>query len=243
MLVLSEFRIISDLCLNTITNTNDFMSFSIPVYASVVSGCGYGATATTMQSAFIFISVLISNFIVKIIYPLLYFCGIMTAVNGVSSYVNLSRFVKLISKIIKYAVGIVTTIFAGILTFAGLSSNVGDNVAIKTIKFTVSSFVPVVGTCLSDALNSIIGSSHILKNSMGYIGYIALISVCFIPIIKLSISILIFRLCASIAELFSETQISSMIDSVCDVLSTMISMVVFIMAVFVLIIGIMISVG
>ena len=241
--ILSEFKVISDLCLSAITNTNDYMSFSVPLYASAVSGCGYTATASTMQSIFIFLSVIISNFIVKVVYPLLYFCGIMTAVNGISSYINLSRFIKIISKIIKYALGIITTIFAGIITFAGLSSNAGDNIAIKTIKFTISNFVPVVGTCLSDALNSIIGSSHILKNSLGYIGYIVLISVCLIPVIKLGISVIIFRLSASVADLFSETNISTVIDSVCDVLSTMVSILVFVIAVFVLIIGIMLSVG
>lgn len=241
--VLSGFKLISDTCLNTTRNINDFMSLSLPVYASVVAECGYTVTATTMQGIFMLVSVLISNFIVELIYPLLYFCGLLTSVNGISSHINLSRFIKLISKVIKYSVGITMTIFAGIITFSGLSSGAGDNIAIKTIKYTVSNFVPVVGTCLSDALSSVIGSGHILKNNMGYVGFLCLISVCLFPLIKVAISILIFRLSASAAEMFMESNISSMIDSVCDILAAMVSMLLFIMAVFMLIIGIMASTG
>ncbi len=243
MFILSGFKLVSDICLHAIENINEFMSFSLPVYASVVAEGGFTVTATTMQSIFMFISVIISNFIVKFIYPLLYLCGLLASVNGISSNINLTRFVKLISKVIKYFVGVIMTIFAGIITFAGISSASGDNIAIKTIKFTVSNFVPVVGACLSDALNSFIGSSLVLKNNIGYISFLGLMSVCIVPIIKSAVSILVFRLSASVAELFSETTVSSMIDSVCDIMSTMVSMLVFVVAVFVLIMGIMASTG
>lgn len=241
--VLSGFELISDICFEATKTIKDFMAFSLPAYASVVAECGFAVTATTMQSIFMFISVIISDLIVNFIYPLLYLCGLITSINGISSHINLSRFIKILSKTIKFSTGVIMTIFAGIITFAGFSSSAGDNIAIKTIKYTVSNFVPVVGACLSDTLNSIIGSSHVLKSNMGYIIFLGLISVCIIPVIKSSVSILVFRISSAAAELFMEDNISKMIDSVCDIMATMVSMLIFVISVFVLIIGIMASTG
>lgn len=242
-LMISSFKLLSNTCIEAIRNVTDYMKILIPTYASAVAGCGYVSTASGMQSIFMIISLFISDIISKFIFPLLYYCGLLTSVNGISSSINFSRMINLISKIIKYATGVIMTVFAGIIGFSGMASGAGDNVAVKTIKYTVSNFVPVVGTCLSDALNSIVSSSLALKNAIGYIGFLVLISLCIIPVIKIGFSIVILRLCASVADLFSQSNFGVMIDSVCDVLSTMVSMLIFIIAVFVLIIGVLVSIG
>ena len=174
---------------------------------------------------------------------LLYYSCLFTSVNGISTSLDFTIVIKLISKMIKYAIGAVMTIFAGIIGFAGFSTGTGDNVAVKTIKYTVSNFVPIVGTCLSDALNSITQSSIAVKNSIGYVGFIGIISLCLIPVIKVGVSIVVLRLSASVASLFLENHLGTMIDAICDIMATMVSMLVFIIAIFILVIGIMTSAG
>ncbi len=241
--IVYNFREITDICFSSIRDLSDFMDIAIPTYASVLVGSGYGATAVSVQGIFMVISVFITHFIEKIICPLLFICGILSIVSGLSSSVDLSRFIKLISKTVKYILGITTTVFAGILAFSGFSASAGDNIGIRTAKYAVANFVPVVGACLSEALNGIVQSSLIMKNSIGYVGFLTLLSICLIPVIKIFVAVFSFRLSASACELFSQTKLGSMLDSVCEVLVTLGGMVIFITVIFVLIIGVISSAG
>lgn len=242
-LVILNFKNASTICSEAIVDLSDFMDLAVPTYASVLTGCGYVGTAVSMQSMFMVISVIITHLIEKVVYPLLFCCGLLSVISGVSTTIELRRFIKLISNTVKYIIGILMTVFAGILTFSGFTSAAGDNIAVKTAKYAVSNFVPVVGGCLSDALNGIVQSSLLMKNSVGYIGFFTLISICLFPVIKSAVIIFSFRLSASAAELLAETPLSSMLDSVCDVLVTLTGMVLLVTVIFVLIIGVVASVG
>ncbi len=243
IVVVSAFKTISSICTVTIENLSDFMDIAVPTYASVLFGCGYAKAAMSMQSLFMIISVFITHIIKNLICPLLFCLGLITIASGVSSTINISNFIKLLSKSVKYILGIVMTIFTGVIAFSGLSSSASDSLTVTTAKFAVSNFVPIVGGCLSSVLNSITQSSLVLKNNLGYIGFLALLSICIIPLVKIILLVFSFRLSASLAQLFAETKLGTMLDSVCEILVTMGALVVLVTTVFVLVIGVISSVG
>ncbi len=242
-IVISGFKTITDICNVTIKNLSDFMDIAVPTYASLLVGSGFGSLAVSMQSLFMVISVFITHIIKNLICPLLFCCGLVSVAGGISSAIDISKFIKLFSKTVKYILGIVMTIFAGIITFSGLSSSAADSLTVTTAKFAVSNFVPVVGGCLSSVLNGITQSSVALKNNLGYIGFLVLFSICIIPVIKVFVLVISFKLSASLAQIFSETKLGTMLDSVCEVLVTMGALVLLVTSVFVLIIGVIASVG
>lgn len=241
-LIVYNFKASGEVCSEAIYNLSDFMDLTIPTFASVLAGCGYGSTAVSMQGIFVVISVFITHIIEKIIFPLLFCCGLLSVVSGISTTIELTRFIKLISKTVKYIMGITMTIFAGTLAFTGLTASAGDNLVFKTAKYAVSNFVPVVGGCLSDALNSIVYSSQMVKSSIGYIGYFTLLSICLVPIVKTMVIIFSFKISASAAEMLSESKLSSMLDSVSDILVAQVGMVMLVTVIFILTIGILASI-
>ena len=71
-----------------------------------------------------------------------------------------------------------------------MESNLGkgvDQLATKTTKTAVSTFVPVVGKILGDAVDTVIGCASILKNAVGIVGVIVIIGICVLPILKLAL--------------------------------------------------------
>ena len=242
-IVISGFKMITELCSVTIENLSDFMDIAVPTFAGVLATSGYASLAVSTQSLFMVISVFITHIIKNIICPLLFCCGLISVANGVSSTIDLSKFIRLFSKTVKYLLGIVMTVFAGVITFSGFTSSATDSLTVTTAKFAVSNFVPVVGGCLSSALNGITQSSLALKNNLGYIGFLALLSICIIPIIKVLLLVISFKLSASVAQLFSETKLGIMLDSVCEVLVALGALVLLVTSIFVLIIGVIASVG
>ena len=69
--------------------------------------------------------------------------------------------------------GIILTIFVALLTIRGITSSTIDAVTLKTAKFTIDNFIPIVGKSFSDAISSVAGYSLIIKNAIGSIGLIA----------------------------------------------------------------------
>ena len=241
--IILNFSKINNVCQASITDLSDFMDLAVPTYSAMLTGCGYGATAASLQGVFVIISIVITHLIENLICPLLFCCGLLAIVSGISTTIELTRFIKLISKTIKYVIGIIITVFAGILTFTGFAASAGDNVAVKTAKYAISNFVPVVGGCLSEALNGIVQSSLHMKNTIGYLGFITLLSMCMLPVIKVFVTVFCFRLSASTAELLAESRLGTVLDCICDVLETLLGMLILVTVIFMLIIGIISSVG
>jgi len=86
-------------------------------------------------------------------------------------------------------------------------------------------------------------SSVILKNSVGIVGFSAIIAICFYPIAKTAIYVLVFKLSASVLTLMSAENISKVAESMSDILEMMMGIFLIITVVFVLVITIIISTG
>ncbi len=237
------FRDVSKECCKGVKDLTDFMCVSFPVLCGTLASGGYVSTAATMQINFTTVSVFLSKGINDLIMPLLYSCGILSVIDGLTNAVNISRFIALINKTIKYVIGFSLTVFAGILTFTGLSGITSDSLALRTAKYAVSNFVPVVGACLSEAVNSMINSSVILKNSIGIAGFSSITAICFYPIIKTALYVLSFKITASILILVSPDGASKTLECVSDVLEMMLGIFLVITVIFILIITIIISIG
>ena len=87
----------------------------------------------------------------------------------------------------------------------------------KTTKAIVSYAIPVVGKILGDAVDTVVGGGIILKNAIGLVGVIVVIGICIIPIIKLSILTISYKLLATVSQPIADTKIVSLLDQIGDV--------------------------
>lgn len=114
-------------------------------------------------------------------------------------------------QIITFIVSATFTIFIGILTIYGLSTKI-DGLSIRTAKFAVDTLIPIVGGFLSDAVDTVIGSSAILKNGIGIIGLIVLVMIILLPIIKVTVLLLIYSVIGAIIEPIASSNIVKFLE-------------------------------
>ena len=128
----------------------------------------------------------------------------------------------------------VLTLFVGIVSLEGtLSSNV-DGITAKTTKAAVSSFIPVVGKILGDAVDTVIGCSSILKNAVGIVGVIIIIGVCVVPIIKLTILMVIYYLGAAVCQPIADQKIIQLLEQMGDTFKTLLAILCSVSVMFVI---------
>ena len=90
------------------------------------------------------------------------------------------------------------------------------SITAKTAKAAISSFIPVVGKVLGDAVDTVIGCSAILKNAIGIIGVIVVISICIVPILKLAVITIIYHLTSALCEPIADSKIVGLIAQMAD---------------------------
>lgn len=71
------------------------------------------------------------------------------------------------------------TIYLGLVSIQGHITSV-DNFTVKTAKFVIGNFIPVVGGFVSDSVDILLSSSQLIKGVFGGIGLIVLVGICLV---------------------------------------------------------------
>ena len=87
----------------------------------------------------------------------------------------------------------------------------------KTAKTIVSSAVPVVGKILGDAVDTVLGSGIILKNAVGLVGVIVILGICIMPILKLTVLTVTYKLLATVTQPIADKKIINLLEQIGDV--------------------------
>jgi stage III sporulation protein AE len=99
------------------------------------------------------------------------------------------------------------TIFLGVVSVQGAAGAVADGVSIKAAKYVSSNFVPVVGKLFSDAADTVVGASLIVKNALGITGVSVLLLICAFPAIKILALGLIYNVAAALMQPLGDSPI------------------------------------
>ncbi len=130
----------------------------------------------------------------------------------VSSKIQVDKLSKFFNFTVVWILGIVLTLFVGVISIEGSLSSTVDGITAKTTKVAVSNFIPVVGKILGDAVDTVIGCSNILKNAVGIIGVIVIIGICILPIIKLAILMGLYYLAGAICQPIADEKIVKLLE-------------------------------
>ena len=92
------------------------------------------------------------------------------------------------------------TIFLGVMAIEGAAGSVADGVLLRGSKFVMGTFLPVIGKAVSDAMETVLGSSLLLKNAVTLVGALAIIVLVAFPLLKLLVMMFLYRIAAAATE-------------------------------------------
>ena len=131
-----------------------------------------GSGNLTAAGVYNIILVLIAEIAVQIasgfLMPLLSLCIALAIVDSLNPTISLSSIIEGIQKAVTWSLGLMMTIFVGLLSIQSIIGNSADSLSVKAGKFMVSSFVPVVGGAISDAYTTLKGALVYLRVELGW---------------------------------------------------------------------------
>lgn len=219
----------------------EFITKLEPVFIGLLVSAGAitqaAAFGPVITASVYVISVVIENCIL----PLTYFSAMLAIVNNMSGRIEFGTLNKMIQSVSRWILVAILTVFSAILTFYGFTASSLNTVATKGIKFAVGSLVPVVGTLLSDTVETVLSGAGLIKNAAGTAGMITVIAIAAVPIIKIWVMMMVLKLTASFLEPFSDKKITNMLLSMSDAVTCIFAMVITAMVLFLISIGIILS--
>jgi stage III sporulation protein AE len=243
IIVAKSFFIAVDLAKTTIIAMSDFMIALIPVLMMLIASVGGIASATIMDPIIIAAVNIGSRLYVDFIIPLIFIGFVLQFVNNITNEYKLEKLTKLINQFALWSQGIIMTIFIGLISIRGITAKTIDEVTVKTAKYAIDNFVPIVGKALSDAISAVAGYSILLKNALSGLGLIIIVAIVAFPIIKVFIISMLFKFTAALIEPISDKRIVSCISSAGDSLVLIMSCLISVSLMFFIMIAIIASAG
>ncbi len=199
---------------NTISIIESQMEIIFPIILTLITAIGNVVTASTFQPLLAVLTTGITKLFTLILIPIFIFSVVFGVVGNISKNVRLEKFSKFFTSLFNWIVGIIFTIFIAFLTLHGLTVSSIDSISLKTAKFAIKSYIPLLGSYLSDGVGVIIASSVLIKNAIGVSGLVLLFAVVFSPIIKIVIIGLLLKLTSGILEMLCDKEVPNFLYAV-----------------------------
>ena len=223
--IMTNFSSIISMTKEAVGNMISFIQLLFPLLMTLMLASGSVVSVNLIQPIILFIINLISNIFQSIIIPIVLVGTALAIVSKISDKIQIDKLSKFVKSSAVWVIGILLTIFVGVLSVEGTLGSSVDGITAKTAKAAVSSFIPVVGKVLGDAVDTVIGCSVILKNAIGIVGVIIVIAICITPILKLAVITIIYHLTAAICEPIADSKIVSLISQMADTFKILLAIV------------------
>ncbi len=213
-LIMTNFAEVLQMVKTSIQNLVGFMNSLVPLLITLMLTTGNIASASLLEPIILFIISFIGNFITTIILPFVLVSIALSIVSKVSNRIQVDKLSKFFNSTVIWILGIVLTLFVGLISVEGSLSSTVDGITAKTTKAAVSNFIPVVGKILGDAVDTVMGCSNILKNAVGIVGVVIIITICVEPVIKLAILMGLYYLVGAICQPIADEKIVKLLEEI-----------------------------
>ena len=192
----------------------DFMLALVPLMLTLMMTMGNIGTATLFHPFIVFMIHTIGTFIYTLVFPLLFFSAILSIVSSLSDKYKVNQLAGLLRKISISLLGGLLTVFLGVLSIQGTASAVTDGITLRTAKYITGNFVPVIGRTISEAADTVVGASLLVKNTIGLAGVIILLMIRAFPAIKILSLALIYNFSAAVMQPLGNSPIIESLETI-----------------------------
>ncbi len=224
-------------------NITLFMRVLIPLTLAGTAASGAPITATAFETAIIAVTEITRWAIVSVFVPLLMTAAGVGMVNNLSDRLKADKTAELLNKSVKWGLGIMLTLFVGVIGLQGIAAGNIDGLTVKVTKFAASNLIPVVGGILAETVETVMNCSAVIRNAAGIAGIIVIAVVTATPLLKIAACLLIFRISAAVIQPIADKRTVKCISEMADGIACIFSMLAAVSVMFIIILTLMINMG
>jgi len=187
----------------------------IPLFLTVMVFSGTGAEGAVMGPFIMGTAGVLSVVIQNGIVPAIGFTAVLELANNISGKGLLTQLSSLFKKFIEYAIKGCAFVFMAVTALQKTGVSAVTGIAGKTARGAISA-VPIVGDIMNGAIDTAAGFTGLLKNSFTVATVILVCGVVMLPVIKLAVMYLVYKMTAALIEPISEPRLIKALSSAGD---------------------------
>ncbi|MDZ5471049.1 stage III sporulation protein AE (plasmid) [Bacillus sp. 31A1R] len=212
IIALNSFHIAIQYANNAINTMISFILALIPLLLALIASSGGLISAAFFHPVILFLMNTSGLLIQYIILPLLFLSAVLSIVSTLTEHYKVTQLGNLLRNWSIGLLGLFLTVFLGVLSVQGASAAVTDGITIRTAKFITGNFIPVIGRMFTDATDTVISASLLLKNTVGIAGVVILLLIVAFPAIKILMIAFIYKFAAAILQPLGGGPVISCLD-------------------------------
>ena len=199
-------------CIKVISVCVDIYRAIIPVFFSAVLVTTGNATVAAYYEVVLMMITVVNTFYKNVFVGIVKMYFLLIICDMVTGKEQFSKMCELFQSFVKLGCKTTIAIFAGIGGLKGMINPMSDslkkNVVIKGLKL-----VPVIGSTVDSVSGTLVGAGAIIKNGIGLAGIIVLVTVCMIPVLKLVVISLLYKITAAVIEPIAGKKLVKVVNS------------------------------
>lgn len=200
LLALNSFHVAISYTEEAIRQMMNFLIALIPLLLALTASVG-GVTTVAFFHPFIIFLINASGFLIShIVLPLIFLSALLFIVSTLTEHYKVTQLAKLLRNIGIGALAFFFAVFLGVISVQGAATAVTDGIAIRTAKFITGNFIPVIGRMFTDATDTVLSASVLLKNTIGIAGMLILLFIVAFPALKVLALALIYNVAAAVLQ-------------------------------------------
>lgn len=195
-------------------NISDFTNALLPLIITLLASLGVQGTATSAGPSQALLSSILINICVNVIFPLIITGFTVSVINGILGDNKLKGISEFMKNSASWIMGGVFTVFSAILAIQGAVSGITDGLSLKSIKYALSSSVPIIGSTISENFSAVLLSAFSIKSAAGIMGIIVISGIIIVPIINIWAYVFALNMFGAVVQPFAGSFIFEQIKNI-----------------------------
>lgn len=241
--LVADLREYTELCRNSVAGMAGLMQAIFPLLVTLLAAVGGTTSSVFYQPAVMAAAGSMTTLIQNVTMPFAVSVAVLTMVGGLSEDIRVSKLCKLFRQVANWTLGFGFTVFIGVMTVQGLSAAAVDGVSIRTAKYAMDNFIPIVGGMFADTVDTLVGCSLLVQNAVGVLGLLLLLGRLLLPLLRTVAVMLLYRAAAAVLEPMCVSPLCRCIDNYAEVFSLLFIIQLSVGAMFMLLCAQLLTVG
>ncbi|MCD7740904.1 MAG: stage III sporulation protein AE [Ruminococcus sp.] len=206
-----------------LNNLLTFMLSYVPIFASVTAASGGYTVGGGYYTGVLCVCEIVSFCTQNVIMPFLSLFLALSFTSAINPDMRFSSAAESVKNAVKLVLNALMLVFTGLMTVQSFSSASTDGAAAKAVRFGATSFIPIIGSSVSESYSSVYASIGIIRSSVGSIGIIVIGVMLLNPLVTLICVRATIQFANMISELLGLSTASELLQSVGYAISAAIS--------------------
>ena len=227
----------------TVNDMAGIMQAVFPLLVTLLAAVGGTTSSAFYQPAVMAAAGSMTTLVEHVTLPCAVSVATLTMVGALSDGLRVRRLCRLLRQVANWTLGLGFTVFIGVMTVQGLGSAAVDGVSIRTAKYAMDHFIPIVGGMFADTVDTLVGCSLLIHNAVGTLGLLMLLGALLLPLLRTALTLLCYRAAGALLEPLGDEPLGRALGDYGDVFSLLFIIELSVGAMFLLLVAQLMSVG